>query len=148
SGLLQLLAQILWWFHPLVWLANHEACRECERCCDEETVAELGCRPGQYARCLLDVASQRPTYSPALGWPGIRTTQVTAQRIKSIMDRTRSLNRRTPRWYWAFGIVMAAAILPGAELLSTDEGVASNASVLQSSDQPDELGFKELPTTS
>ena len=38
AGKLQLVAQLIWWFHPLVWWANREACRERERCCDEEVV--------------------------------------------------------------------------------------------------------------
>ena len=42
-GLLQLAAQCLWWFHPLVWWANREMGRERERCCDEEVVAGLAC---------------------------------------------------------------------------------------------------------
>ena len=54
-GIMQSLAQMLWWFHPLVWLANRQANRAVERCCDEEVVAGLQCAPADYARCLLDV---------------------------------------------------------------------------------------------
>ena len=43
AGAAQMLAQLLWWFHPLVWWANRAACLERERCCDEETVSGLCC---------------------------------------------------------------------------------------------------------
>ena len=36
---LQLAAQILWWFHPLVWWMNREISRQQERSCDKEVVA-------------------------------------------------------------------------------------------------------------
>src|SRR5262249_3279298 len=49
-GKLQLMAQLIWWFHPLVWWANREAYRERERCCDEEVISGLGCKPVLYAR--------------------------------------------------------------------------------------------------
>ena len=44
-GKLQLVAQLIWWFNPLIWWANREACRERERCCDEEVIASIGCKP-------------------------------------------------------------------------------------------------------
>ncbi len=118
TGLLQLLAQVIWWFHPLVWMANREACRECERCCDEETVAELGCAPAVYARCLLDVVDQKQTLQPAFAWPGMQAAHVTAQRLKSIMHRGRPLQRRTPGWCWCLMLTATAFVLPGAELVT------------------------------
>ena len=49
---LQLVAHLIWWFNPLVWWANQQADRERERCCDEEVVAGVGCKPVLYAhRC-------------------------------------------------------------------------------------------------
>ncbi len=114
-GLIQLLAQIVWWFHPLVWWASREASRECERCCDEEAVAELGCAPTTYARCLLDVVAQKQLLQPAFAWPGMRPAQVTASRLRTIMNRTRPLQRRTPRWCWFLMLVTAACVLPGGE---------------------------------
>lgn len=64
AGGLQAVAQILWWFHPLVWWSNREARRERERCCDQEVLARLGCRPTEYARGLLHVLEWRRTFRP------------------------------------------------------------------------------------
>jgi beta-lactamase regulating signal transducer with metallopeptidase domain len=69
-GVLQLLAQLVWWFHPLVWWANRQACREAERCCDEEVVAGLGCRPVDYARCLLGVLELKQRLRAVFAFPG------------------------------------------------------------------------------
>ena len=54
-GWLQLLIQLIWWPHPLVWWASRQLSRERERCCDEETIAGLRCEPSDYAQCLIDV---------------------------------------------------------------------------------------------
>ena len=70
SGL-QTIVQLLWWFHPLVWWANRQASRVCERCCDEAVVADLGYEPYDYARCLLDVMEQRHALRPVFAFPGL-----------------------------------------------------------------------------
>jgi beta-lactamase regulating signal transducer with metallopeptidase domain len=65
AGGLQVVAQVLWWFHPLVWWTNREARRERERCCDQEVLARLRCGPSAYARALLHVLQWRRTLRPA-----------------------------------------------------------------------------------
>jgi beta-lactamase regulating signal transducer with metallopeptidase domain len=72
-GLLQTLAQVVWWFHPLVWWANRRASRAIEGCCDEEVIAALGCKPAAYARSLLDVLQLRTSVLSLFVVPGIRT---------------------------------------------------------------------------
>ncbi len=52
-GLLQVISQAIWWFHPLVWFANRKLSYERERCCDEEVIAELAYEPRRYGRSLL-----------------------------------------------------------------------------------------------
>ncbi len=69
-GLLQSAAQLVLWFHPLVWWANRQASREVERCCDEEVVAGLGCQPATYARCLVDVLEAAAQPGRAAGVSG------------------------------------------------------------------------------
>ncbi len=61
-GWLQVLAQAVWWFHPLVWWAGRLLKREAERCCDKEVIAELGCPPARYARALLDVLELKQSF--------------------------------------------------------------------------------------
>ena len=50
---MQLAAQLLWWFHPLIWWANREASRVRERCCDQEVVSRLGCTPAAVCAVFL-----------------------------------------------------------------------------------------------
>ena len=116
-GTLQLAVEIVWWFHPLVWWANRETCRERERCCDEEVVAGLKCRPAAYARCLLDVLESERKWQPVLAVPGVRFIEVTSKRLEDIMSRSSSFHARTPRWSWAVLIVAAALVLPGRAIV-------------------------------
>ena len=116
-GLLQLIAQVVWWFHPLIWWANRQTCREKERCCDEEAVARLGCEPGQYAQGLLDVLKLKQRLRPIFAFPGVRPGEITSKRMEEIMEPARRFHRRTPRWCWLVMLAAAALILPGRELV-------------------------------
>lgn len=118
AALVQLVAQAVWWFHPLVWWANREVRRERERSCDEETVLGLGCSPHAYARVLLAIleAQRRPigvVTVPAVGMLG-----VTAARMEHLLRGSSKFHRRTPRPFFAVAIVALLALLPGAGLKS------------------------------
>jgi hypothetical protein len=116
-GLLQLVAQSLWWFHPLVWWAGRSAGREAERCCDEAVLAELGCPAVRYARSLLDVLEQKSQLCPVPACPGVRPIDVTRKRLERIMRLGQGSQRcrsRTPWWCWIAGLAVGAGLLPGA----------------------------------
>jgi beta-lactamase regulating signal transducer with metallopeptidase domain len=137
-GVLQLLSQLLWWFHPLVWWANRELCREAERCCDEEVVAGLGCRPADYARCLLSVLELKQRLRPVFTFPGMRPVEVTAKRLEYIMKGATRFHRRTPRWCWGVLAASAAMALPGRGLIGGADATASARSQGQLlADDPD-----------
>ncbi len=119
-GLLQLLAQTLWWFHPLVWWANREQGRQRERCCDEEVLAGLDCEPAEYAQSLIDLLKLKRSLRPLIAFPGIRPVEVTSKRLESIMDSTKQFRRRTPRRYWLALAVGILAFVPGAGLTLGD----------------------------
>ncbi len=87
-GLLQLAAQCLWWFHPLVWWANREMGRERERCCDEEVVAGLACPPSVYARSLVNVLELKRQLRWLGPMPGLRPFEVTKQRLERLMTHS------------------------------------------------------------
>ncbi len=113
---LQIIAQVLWWFHPLIWWTNREICREREHCCDEETIAGLSCDPHAYAQTLVDILKQRRQMRPLLAFATARSGGVTIKRLESIMDRRRGFRRRAPRGCWAVLVVGLALVLPGAGL--------------------------------
>lgn len=112
-GILQTLALAVWWFHPLVWWANRQASRTCERCCDEEVVANLRCRPVDYARSLIDVLEMRskPPVVPTI--PGIHSVDVTSARLRNILKHAGDFLQHAPRRYRLYALLLALIILPG-----------------------------------
>ena len=124
-GVLQIIRQALWWFHPLVWWTTRLISREAERCCDEEVVGELACIPQAYARSLLDVLELKQTYRAAPVFPGVRPVDVTSQRLERIMKLGQGCHRRAPWWCWLVTIVGALAALPGAGLSTSAEDSVS-----------------------
>jgi beta-lactamase regulating signal transducer with metallopeptidase domain len=116
-GMLQTLTVASWWFHPLVRLASRLITREAERCCDEETIAHLGCEPAAYARSLLDVLALKQELTPIPAFPGVRPVDVTSQRLERIMKLGQGCHKRTPWWCWLIMLAAAAAVLPGAALV-------------------------------
>lgn len=118
-GLLQTVAQALWWCHPLVWWVSRRTTREAEHCCDEEVLAELGCDPAAYARALVDVLELKRELKPVPVFPGVRPVEVTSQRLERIMQLGQGCQRRTPWWCWLLAGLAAAATWPGAAFVVT-----------------------------
>jgi beta-lactamase regulating signal transducer with metallopeptidase domain len=116
-ALLQTLASLVWWFHPLVRLASRLLSREAERCCDEAVIAHLGCEPAAYARSLLDVLALKQQLRPVPAFPGVRPLDVTSQRLERIMNLRQGCHKRTPWWCWLAMLVLAVVVLPGGALL-------------------------------
>lgn len=118
-GALQFFAQVVWWFHPLMWWACRQANRLCERCCDDEVVANLECSPKDYARSLLDTLELRASLSAAPPLPGIRSKDVTLQRIKSIISsgKDRRILKSAPRRHWLYAIALAMLVFPGGKMI-------------------------------
>lgn len=75
------LAAAAWWFHPLVWVVERRARRDCERACDD-VVLNCGERPSTYAGHLVEIAGElpapktAPAGSLALTGPGPLETRV------------------------------------------------------------------------
>ena len=94
TALIDLLAQALYWFHPLVWWFSARSTEEKERACDDK-VLEAGVDVTAYAALLVDIARQHQ--SPALfGCAMVRTTYSLQGRIMYILQqRSYSRPRRT-----------------------------------------------------
>jgi uncharacterized protein (TIGR03067 family) len=116
AGYLQVIAQVLWWFHPLVWWANRAASRDRESCCDEESLAALKYEPGRYARGLLSVLELRRQLRPIFALPGVRPLDVTRKRLEHIMTSGFAPRDRTSRRQWLVLAALAVILAPGAGL--------------------------------
>ncbi len=117
-GWLQVLVEAVWWFHPLVHLAGRWLKHEAERCCDEEVIAELGCKPARYARVLLDVLELKHVLKPVPVLPGVKPVEITSKRLERIMLLGQGCRKRTPWWCWLVMLLTAALTLPGAAFVA------------------------------
>jgi beta-lactamase regulating signal transducer with metallopeptidase domain/DUF4097 and DUF4098 domain-containing protein YvlB len=106
----QLLAGVacsVYWFNPLVWIAERRLRAECERACDDRVVAS-GTPAPDYAAHLLEVARSARSF----GGPGFlsvamaRSTQLEG-RLLAVLDESR---RRTPLSSRDRRLVVAASI--------------------------------------
>ncbi|MDQ6768555.1 MAG: hypothetical protein M3Z54_01025 [Gemmatimonadota bacterium] len=101
----------LYWFHPLVWVAERRLRAECERACDD-TVVSLGTPPAEYAAHLLEVARS----ARAFGAPGFLS--VAMARPSQLEGRLLAvLNESRRRVALSRGARPAAAILSALVLL-------------------------------
>ncbi len=114
----QSLACCLGWFHPMVWLASRRVTIESERCCDEETIASLRCKPSTYARSLLDVLELKHLLRVAPALPGVRPVDVTLSRLERIMRLGHGSRSRSPWWVWCIASFCAIAVLPGDQYVT------------------------------
>jgi beta-lactamase regulating signal transducer with metallopeptidase domain len=96
------LALAIYWFNPLVWLARRRMQIEAEAACDN-MVLRAGCIPADYARHLVEIASDLPPGGLA-GYVAIAISRSARLegRVRAILDRR--CDRRPPAW----GTIVAA----------------------------------------
>lgn len=122
ANLVQIVAQALFFFHPLVWWANRQIRHERENCCDETVIAGLGVNPRQYSQAIVDTLvaeyeSIQPV--PSLAMSG-RLKNIEG-RIKTILNPNRRFLRR-PSWTAVVTVVLLAACVVPTELVLTVRG--------------------------
>ena len=101
---LQVLAQAIFWFHPLVWWANRKIRMEREKCCDEMAVAHLGTRAKDYSAAIVKALiseheSTRPVPSLAVAGPA-----------KDIEERIRTMLRPEKRFHKRPSVIAATVV--------------------------------------
>lgn len=104
-NLLQTLAQGIFWFHPLVWIANRQIRAEREKCCDETAIARLAASPKDYSNAIVDTLiteykSTLPTPSLAIAGP-----------IRNIEDRIKTIMKPGKRFYKSPTLVAIVVVL-------------------------------------
>lgn len=105
--LLAQMATIVYWFHPLCWLAAARLRMESERACDDAAL-RIGLRPSGYAGELLDLAR---LFNPQPAIP-MATTSHLESRVKSILDPLVNRSFATPRAWLTAAVITAALSAP------------------------------------
>ncbi len=95
----------VFWFHPLVWLAEAAMRREAEQAVDD-LVLRAGTDPREYAEGLLAIARRMSGRAPAASVAMVRAGALET-RVKAILDSSRPRGRASG---WARATVAAIAI--------------------------------------
>lgn len=131
---LQNVVQALFFFHPLVWIANRRLRLERERCCDEAVLSDSANSPRVYAEAIIDMLtreSESERSAPSLAVTGaLRDIQT---RIVTVLTPNRSFFRRPSRTAIITLLLLAAFDLPTYVVLTqysvSDDSNSQNNSV-------------------
>jgi beta-lactamase regulating signal transducer with metallopeptidase domain len=94
---LQVLVQVIYWFHPLVWLANARLRKERELICDDFAVLHSGATSQRYGATILRAIEEiRPQPGWSLAGVGMGESGL-AQRLRRLLDRAYALPRPVSR---------------------------------------------------
>lgn len=97
---------VLWWYHPLVWVAAKASKRDCELCCDAAVVERIGPRERTaYGRTLLAMATRQ---KPVTAFCAAATLSGNGRQLKArITAIARWAKPRT--WAVILAVVLTAA---------------------------------------
>lgn len=106
------IATALYWFHPLSWIVERDARRECERACDD-LVLENGARASEYAHHLLGIAAGEDL---AEGYTSVSLAMARPSELEGrLVAILRAGGARRPvsrRFAWVAAAVLGFALLP------------------------------------
>jgi beta-lactamase regulating signal transducer with metallopeptidase domain len=108
---IHMVAEALFWFHPLVWWIGARLLEERERACDE-SVLSLGNQPRVYADAILNVCKLY-TESPLVCVSGVTGSDI-KRRIEVIMANRIGLKLNGAKKFLLAGAGVAALALPVA----------------------------------
>jgi len=122
ANVVQIVAQAVFFFHPVVWWTNRQIRREREKCCDEIVIAGLGADPRQYGEAIVNALvaeyeARGPIPSLAVAG-GLKNIE---ERIKTILNPDRRFYRR-PSWAAVATVVLLAACAVPTALVLTARG--------------------------
>ncbi|MBI3947797.1 MAG: carboxypeptidase regulatory-like domain-containing protein [Armatimonadetes bacterium] len=113
-GWLPALARVLFFFHPLVWLAGREWRRAQEMACDETVVNAGGAPAAEYGRALLRVAQECvPRPAPELAGAGVvESYEVLRERLTAMREIRGVTRKRLAVVGLAIAGLGAASLIP------------------------------------
>ncbi len=92
-NVLQILAQAVFWFHPLVWWTNRRLRHEREKCCDEAAIAMLSTTSDEYGQAIVE------TLAVSRHGSSIQGSLAIAGPLKSIEERLRSIMKPNKQFH-------------------------------------------------
>ena len=110
-NLLAQAACVLYWFHPLAWLASARLRLESERASDDWVIVS-GVRPHDYAETLLDIIRGATMRGRSLAAPAMAARQGLRSRLASILRRDAERLPPGRAGLTAFAALMALALVP------------------------------------
>ncbi|UCC96846.1 MAG: M56 family metallopeptidase, partial [Phycisphaerales bacterium] len=133
-NLLQVMAQAVFWFHPLVWWANRRIRAEREKCCDEMTIARLGTKAQDYSDAIVNIViseseSTRPVPSLAVAGP-VKNIE---ERIKTMLRPGKKFYKRPSLVAATFVLLLALLTVPTALVLTARAETKPNAEAKEKS---------------
>jgi beta-lactamase regulating signal transducer with metallopeptidase domain len=147
------LARVLFFFHPLVWLAEGEWRLAQEMACDEQVVLSTGTSQARYGAMLLEVMGEpRRSFPASLLTAGVAESYTTIRRRLVAIQQVRAVSRQ--RWALASLFLAAAGtaavipwrltVRPAAVNLAASRGeIAGRAG--DTMRQPDRRGSETSP---
>lgn len=109
-NLLQGCLTALYFFHPLLWWANHQIRRLREEACDELTVQSLHGKRKAYASALLKVTETLGYTAPAMALGAMEWKSSAARRLRRMLDQGEPLLAES-RWCRLPAICLVGALL-------------------------------------
>lgn len=112
---LQILAQAVFWFHPLVWSTNRKLRHEREKCCDEAAIAMLNTTSDQYGQAIVETLAGSKQGSSIQGSLAIAgPLKSIEERLRSIMKPNKQFHKRASLLNVVCITLIALALVPTA----------------------------------
>jgi beta-lactamase regulating signal transducer with metallopeptidase domain len=109
----QIIIQSIFWFNPLVWLANRKIRSEREKCCDEAAIARLKISPERYGEAVIEALESKQQMNqpvPEMAITG-RIKNLT-ERIMTIMGPGKKFYQRPSIVTMMISILFALLVIP------------------------------------
>jgi beta-lactamase regulating signal transducer with metallopeptidase domain len=112
TELLALIATVVYWFNPLVWLAVRQLRIERETDCDN-AVLRTGAKPSDYAELLMNIASDLgASANPVWRMSTVSQNSNLKDRLMNILNQRINRNRGSRRSAVLIGLVVLALVVP------------------------------------
>jgi beta-lactamase regulating signal transducer with metallopeptidase domain/Leucine-rich repeat (LRR) protein len=111
-ALFQRLVQIVYFFHPAVWLANWQIDRQREFACDDAALAATNAKSRDCAAALISVAEWASGASPRPAMALIHSASLLRRRVLRLVDNRRGRPSPLSLPSIAFLCVVATVVLP------------------------------------